>query len=149
MFSVLLKPMLLLTVLLAATVVIVQLRPYDDQPLREFLTGPENCDGTCLLGMRVGSTTVKQAMADLEADPWVGSTHLNASGGGYGEIRWQWSGLQPNLIDPNHAGRITFYWDRDETVALDDITINQILNLHVDLYGYASSMVWKALFRHG
>ncbi len=118
----------LLIVLLSFTLVVVRVIPYDDNQLHAFLTLAENCDGQCLMNIHPGTTTLSEAMEQLQSNTWVEKTDLSASGAGYGQIRWQWSGQQPALIDASHPGRVTFYWDEEEQngPTLDDTLIQTI-----------------------
>jgi hypothetical protein len=114
MICLLLRPALALTVVLALSVVLMRAQPAQDSVLRQFLTPDEDCAALCLLGMRPGVTTVGQAMTQLRSHAWVSSATMNATGRGYADIEWQWSGQQPDIIDASRPGRMTFYWDRDE-----------------------------------
>ncbi len=114
MIRLLLRPTLALTALLALSVVLMRAQPAEDYSVHQFLTPDEACSALCLLGMRPGVTTVGQAMSQLRAHVWVSSALMNATGRGYADIEWQWSGQQPDTIDASRPGRITFYWDRDE-----------------------------------
>ncbi len=138
MIHLLLKPALVLTALLGLAITVIHAVPYDDGQARAFLTAPENCTGSCLLGIRPGTTTVRQALAHLRMHRWVGSAQLDAAGAGYGQITWLWSGQQPDLIDDTHPGRITFYWDRDENHrrSLDDAIIETVsIYTRIQMYG--------------
>jgi hypothetical protein len=117
-----------LVILLSLAVAFILAAPYDDSELRAFMTTSENCGGECLLGIRPGRTTVGEAMRQLRVHIWVEDAELSASGGGYGQILWLWSGLQPAVIDDSHPGRITFYWDAGEANApeLNDTRIQTI-----------------------
>jgi len=102
--------------------------PYRDSQLQTFVTAPDICEGECLLGIHAGFTTVGEAMAYLQAHSWVERTQLSAAGAGFGQIRWWWSGRQPDFIDDRHPGRITFYWDNEENGGqkLDDTKVETI-----------------------
>lgn len=117
-----------LVVLLSSSVGITRMLPYDDSAMRAFITDPMNCGGECILGIRPGSTTVSEAMQRLQAHRWVGDVELSASGNGYGQIRWLWNGNQPAVISAEYRGRLTFYWDADETNSppLEDARIETI-----------------------
>lgn len=115
MLSAVLRMTFGLMILFGLAVAAVCAVPYDESQLQAFMTSPDNCTGPCLLGIRPGKMTVKAALKILEAHPWVQSTQLSAPGNGYGQIRWQWSGAQPKLIDDTYPGRITFYWDEAES----------------------------------
>src|SRR5690606_25048567 len=71
MFRLLLRPILLLTLLAALTIVLIRAQPYDDSDLRAFLTPPEGCPAPCFMGIRPGVTTVEEAIAILEGHEWV------------------------------------------------------------------------------
>lgn len=114
MIPLLLRPVLALTTLMALSVVLIRAQPVENVPVRLLLTPDEGCAALCLLGLRPGHTTVGQALVQLRAHDWVSSAALNATGRGYGDIEWRWSGRQPEIIDSARPGRITFYWDRDE-----------------------------------
>jgi hypothetical protein len=129
MIRLLLRPALALTVLLALSVVLMRAQPTEDESVSRFLTPDADCLALCLLGMRPGLTTVGQAMTLLRSHAWVSSALMNASGRGYADIEWQWSGQQPALIEASRPGRITFYWDRDEDDGrrrLDDMPIETV-----------------------
>jgi len=128
MLSLFLRIAVVLAVLLSLTVAVILAAPHDDSPLRAFLTSGDNCEGQCLLGIRPRTATVSTAMEQLQAHAWVESAQLSATGRGFGQIRWQWSGQQPAFIDERHPGRITFYWDDEEPNALelDDVRIETI-----------------------
>jgi hypothetical protein len=120
-----------LITMLSLAVVALLAAPYDDSQLRAFVTAPENCGGDCLLGLRPGATTLGEAMQQLQTHTWVESTQLSASGAGYGQILWRWSGRQPESIDTSHPGRVTFYWDEDENNGLE---LNDIPILTISVY---------------
>jgi hypothetical protein len=117
-----------LVVLLSLAVGVIVVAPYDDSHFNTFMASSENCGGECLLGIHPGTTTVGETMDRLQTHTWVESAHLSAPGTGYGQIRWQWSGKQPGLIDDSHPGRITFYWDDGEVngLTLNDTPIQTI-----------------------
>jgi hypothetical protein len=107
--------MLALIVVFSLTVSANLALPFEDHQPAILLTEAENCLGACLMGIRPGTTTLGQAMASLQNHDWVDSVQLSASGAGYGQIRWIWSGRQPDVIDASRLGRITFFWDQGES----------------------------------
>lgn len=114
MIRLLMLSAVLLTALLTAPVLLVRALPQADPALSAFFTPPATCEALCLLGLRPGITTVGEALEGLRAHDWVAEAELNATGRGYGDIKWTWSGQQPAFINAAHPGRITFYWDQDE-----------------------------------
>jgi hypothetical protein len=128
MIHALIKLASLLSGLLTMFMVVVITLPDHESQLQDFMTLPENCTGPCLLGIRPGRMTVHETMRILEAHPWVEGVRLSASGSGYGQIRWGWSGQKPDVIDESYAGRITFYWDIDDPnpPSLDNTVIQTI-----------------------
>jgi hypothetical protein len=123
-----------LTGLFSFTIVIARFIPYDEGQIHAFISAPENCGGECLFGIRPGTTTLGETLDFLYAHPWVESVQLTAPGNGYGQIRWEWNGKQPTAIDGNRAGRITFYWDREEQNAPEmNDTLIQTIAIHTRL----------------
>ena len=108
-----------LAVVLTAAVLLVRVQPQGDSALHLLLAPAEECPDLCLLGLRPGVMTVGQVMERLQNHAWVNELRLSASGAGYGEIRWQWSGQQPDLIDAMQPGRVTFYWEEAAEVDYD------------------------------
>lgn len=90
-----------------------------------LMSAPENCIGTCLLGIRPGKSTVGESIAHLQTHPWLADVTENAPGNGYAEISWGWSGKQPSVIDDSKRGRITFFYHDGDPgeVPLKDITV--------------------------
>ena len=86
----------------------------------------ENCGGSCLLGIQPGITRVGDAMRWLQSNVWVGDVEQSAPGNGYAQIIWGWSGQQPASIDDSRQGRITFFWDDENVIPLDDAVIETI-----------------------
>jgi hypothetical protein len=82
--------------------------------LHGFIAAPDNCAGSCLLGIYPGITTVDEALDRLRTQAWVKTVELQAPGGGYGQIRWSWSDQLPDVIDDSYPGRATFYWDAED-----------------------------------
>jgi hypothetical protein len=102
-----------LTPFFATCIGVIRAQPYDDSQLRAFLTPPDLCPLPCFMGIRPGAMTVDEAVTLLEAHEWVETTHDNtvvnyrsASVNVSGVILWDWSGLQPPLIDESFSGRL-------------------------------------------
>lgn len=110
----------------SAIIAAEMLFPYRDAQAQDFMRAAENCGGSCLLGIQPGITRAGDAMRQLQAHPWVSSVRQNAPGSGYAQISWDWSGLQPAGIDSTRQGRITFYWDDENVIALDDAVVETV-----------------------
>lgn len=92
-------PVLVFAVALAAT----HARPL--MPGMDGLLAPSpGCSGDdlCFLGIRVGATTIPQAISLLDASRWVGEldTHIAT------QVSWTWSGAQPAYIDGSVPGYV-------------------------------------------
>ncbi len=143
MIRLLIVPAVLLTALLTAPVLLVRALPVTDTIVQGFFIPAEDCEALCLLGLRPGLTTVGEALNSLRAHQWVASAELNATGRGYGDIKWQWSGQQPAFINPDVPGRVTFYWDQDEEVnrrrlvdmPIEMVSVHTTLRIH-DVQGF-------------
>jgi hypothetical protein len=95
----------LFTLFFTAIIGLIHLQPYDDSPLRAFLTPPEGCPGPCFMGIRPGVTTADEAVMILEAHEWVEPPRVLEATDGRGiyAITANWSGMQPGLIDSAEA----------------------------------------------
>jgi hypothetical protein len=110
-----------------------------DNHLDSFMIAMENCGGVCLFSIQPGKTTVGETMTHLRDHIWVGDVNQNAPGNGYAQITWEWSGQQPNSIDDNRQGRVTFYWDVEDTSGLtlrDSIVETVSVYTHVRMYSF-------------
>lgn len=104
-----------LLLLFSLMVLVGRTLPFSDDHAQLLLTEAEICEGDCLLGIRPGRTTLGQAIAHLQNHSWVESVQLSASGAGYGQLRWYWSGRQPDIINDSRLGRITFFWSQQDS----------------------------------
>ena len=114
--TILLRLVFILTTTLTLPILIIRAQPRHDTALADFLVPGMDCLPPCFLGIRPGMTTVDEALVILRSHEWVNEARLQANGQGYGQIRWDWSGLQTDLIDDSFEGRITFYWEEDDPV---------------------------------
>jgi hypothetical protein len=113
MFHLLLRPILLLTLLIALPIALIRAQLYDDSDLRAFLTPPD-CPAPCFMGIRPGVTTTEEAIAILEAHEWVAEVDdvdpdLFRDPDGDGAylmptIGWMWSQTRPEWIDGESKG---------------------------------------------
>ena len=76
-----------------------------------------NCTSACLLGLSPGETRLDDAIAHLQAHPWVRaivvSSELQRSGTGYFFL--QWTGAQPDVINDHLVASV---WIEDRLVKL-------------------------------
>ena len=136
---------LLLRLLLPCVVLIfasrVQWHPSGDAQAL-FEPAQEDCASTCFIGIRPGVTTVQEALVILRDHEWIASPRLNASGRGYGDIRWDWSGLQPAWIDTAYPNRATFYWDQEDPIILNpEQSVIETLSLYTSIRMY-NAQTW-------
>src|SRR4051812_31653625 len=97
-----LRAIFALMLLLTLVVGVIIAQPHDDSVMRAFFALPD-CAAPCFLGIRPGVTTTAEAIAILQAHPWVKGVSPAAStfGNGaraYTNIYWSWSGQQPAFI---------------------------------------------------
>jgi hypothetical protein len=97
--------LLLLSLLLAGAAIFPQLRAYDADGLRALLLDT-GCTAPCFLGIRPQVTTQNEAIAILEAHPWVKKVLYTAGGHTRGAITWDWNGTQPDWLAADRTGLI-------------------------------------------
>jgi hypothetical protein len=85
--------MLALALLFGATLGAMRAQPYDDGGLWAQLAPPD-CAQPCFLGIRPGTTTRVEALALLNAHPWVDLVNLPDDQ----TISWTWNGSQPPFL---------------------------------------------------
>jgi hypothetical protein len=94
--SILLRAAVLCATIFALALLLLHLHPNDDAQLRAFL----DVDGG-FMGIAQGVTTRNQALALLEAHPWVGAVSTTDP-----YVLWEWSGAQPAFIDASAPGQL-------------------------------------------
>jgi hypothetical protein len=102
MMRLILRAMGVLALIFSLVVGVIVAQPHDDAAMRAFFESQE-CSAPCFLGIRPGVTTTAEAIAILQAHPWVKSVNPAAStfGSGaraYTNIYWGWSGQQPAFV---------------------------------------------------
>ena len=134
---ILVRLILILTFVLALPIFIIRAQPRNNDSVLDLLSGVNDCLQPCFLGIRPGVTTVDEALSILQLHDWVAEARMNASGQGFGQIRWGWSGSQTQLIDDGYEGRITFYWDADDPLyeRPGEVTVDTLL-LHTRMRMY-------------
>ncbi len=103
MMRLLLCLMLLFVCLFAGALLATHARPLEPS-ISNLLTPSSGCSGerTCFMGIYPGITPMDEAVAILQTHPWVGQTQMQ----GYTQMYWNWSGSQPDFIDPAIPGMI-------------------------------------------
>jgi hypothetical protein len=95
------KPCLALMILFAALVGLVHLQPQDLNPLLGLVKPSDDCAPPCWHGIRPGVTIAAEAIANLEAHPWVTDVTTSDS-----RISWRWNGAQPFPANHNDGGSL-------------------------------------------
>jgi hypothetical protein len=95
-------------------------QPLDDGGLRAALFS-SGCAPPCFMGIRPTETTRDEALALLQAHPWVASIDAKT---GYATVSWAWNGSQPAFLqggqlalDKNVVIRINLLTDADAATA--------------------------------
>jgi len=97
----------LLTFIFAALVGFIHARPYDGSQLQAILVPSDGCALPCFMGIRPGVTTRQEAVAILQAHPWVAQTNLESDQLSItSAVTWDWSGLQPAFINAASGGEL-------------------------------------------
>jgi hypothetical protein len=118
------KTALLCTLLVTACIGLIRAQPHNDSELRAFLTPSDDCLMPCFMGVRPGVTTTGEAIAVLEAHPWVEG--IQVTGTYIQNLRIvRWSGRQPAMID--RARYATFRTSRGGKI--DEIYVPLTLNV--------------------
>src|SRR5215213_884779 len=101
MSRLLLRYIVLITTLCALAIGVIHAQPNYDGDLRAFLLPPEGCATPCFMGIRPGVTTTQEAVERLQDSDWVSRIFDSTitQGGGYGQIRWNWTAKRPIWID--------------------------------------------------
>lgn len=87
---------------------------YDLDDVRAGLvTASADCPTPCWAGIQTGVTTWQEALAILEAHPWIGvvdsqlrPAHIDEPGYERGIIIWLWSGTQPAWLATDQGSRL-------------------------------------------
>lgn len=128
MFALQLKMSLCLVVILTMLNISIRSLYYRGNPVELLLAEQEMCKAICLFGIVPSKTNVRQAKKLLQAHDWVIDIREVASGNGYAQLSWGWSGNQPAVIDASIRGKLTFVWDEDDpsNMRIDDAIVETI-----------------------
>ncbi|MDL1900345.1 hypothetical protein FBR02_06210 [Anaerolineae bacterium CFX9] len=90
---------------------VVHAAPYNERLPYALIDAGDRCAGEsparCWQGIRLGETTRAEALAILEAHPWVLRTFETSI-----TVSWRWNGTQPEAIDERHDGVLRIERDR-------------------------------------
>lgn len=115
-------PIALFTVIL----LLIRALPHDASQLRALLL-PEGCSAPCLMGIRPGITSMDEAAAILQANPWVG--HIEKESSNFGDtLKWTWNNQILERILPTSTGLISAAHTSGKPL-VDGITISSFLQL--------------------
>ena len=98
-----------LSILFAALIGLIRVRPYDDRPVRSELAASEGCAMPCFLGIQPGVTTAAEAIGILRQHPWIKQLHLDPDISPRQRpiaMWWQWSGQQPDYVATGSNGML-------------------------------------------
>jgi hypothetical protein len=109
----------LLTLLFTVCIGLIRARPYDDTPLRAFLTPPDGCPMPCFMGIRPGVTTPEEAAAILEAHDWVSEAVVSYDRTGHIYlIQWSWNESASALVDTSKLAYLFARADVVQSIAM-------------------------------
>lgn len=119
MLAIALKLSFLLIFVCCAAVATPHLQPYDDTGLRWLLNSDASCSMPCWSGIRLGSTSLDEALALLEQSVWVGEVRKRV---GYRHI-WTWSDHRPSIVGRGTEQQFLFSWREDiaETISMQTL----------------------------
>ncbi len=106
MIRLLLRLLLLMMIVCALPVLLIRAQAYEDHDLRAFLTPPADCPAPCFMSIRPGVTTAQDAVAVLEANPWIKTINFDSDYPQDQIIWWEWGPTPPDFIDPGVWGRM-------------------------------------------
>jgi hypothetical protein len=106
MFSVALKAAFFLTIMCGTAIALPHTQPYDDSALRDLLVFEETCPMPCWQGIRLGITSLDDALERLNTSVWVDSVQKRA---GYRHI-WTWSDQNSLTHDNATEQQFLFSW---------------------------------------
>lgn len=92
-------------VFLAAALLLIHSKPYDDHEIRELLQ-PIGCPAPCFMGIRPGVTTMDEVVKITQANEWVDVVDRHVLDKVYGLITLTWNDQKPNWIKKNQPTEI-------------------------------------------
>jgi hypothetical protein len=118
MLSIALKLSFLLIFICSAAVASPHLLPYDDSALRSLIIAEADCSMPCWQHIRLGSTSLDEALTLLEQSDLVGEVQKRV---GYRHI-WVWSDQRPSIISET-GQQFLFSWREDiaETISMQNL----------------------------
>jgi hypothetical protein len=109
----LLKLAVILSAVFFVAAGLVCLQPYNGGGVRAFLLASDGCPtnddfSLCFMGIQPGITTGDQALALLQAHPWVSEvTTIHSLSSDQDTLVWGWSAAAPSYIDRRTSGLVT------------------------------------------
>lgn len=95
----LLRLCLFTSLLLLGLIALIRTQQEDHPDLEALLVPQPGCEMPCFLGIRLGETHAGEAIAILEAHPWVGDVRISGIGERQtGSIRFDWSPDAPRFL---------------------------------------------------
>lgn len=82
-----LRVMPLLSVIIAAVLMLTRTQPLPDDTLRPLLM-PEDCAAPCFMGIRPGITTIDEAVGILKASGWTADIRMQPSASRWIVVEW-------------------------------------------------------------
>ncbi|MBN8594034.1 MAG: hypothetical protein J0M33_19930 [Anaerolineae bacterium] len=114
MFTLLLRLFVLIWISFASLAMLFRTQPYRSL-ITEGLPGSQpDCASPCFLGIQVGRTTPIEALALLSRHPWIERAERATNQ----FIIWNWSGRQPDYINPAIPGKLMINADRIIAISL-------------------------------
>jgi len=120
-------------VILTALILLLRAPAATDEPFGGMFVPPRGCAAPCFIGIRLNETVAEDAVAHLEAHPWVGEVELDTT---RGYIRWNWGPASPRYLNHFRENQIVL---QRETMRVATIT------LRVDA---PTGAVWRYLVTH-
>jgi len=106
--------LVVLTAAFGLIITVIHAREYQYADLRTLIAPSASCSQPCWEGIRPNITAPREAVALLEAHPWVREVQVTP-----GKISWWWNGSQPDLYDTS----VRAFHGRMETAVIDGVEV--------------------------
>lgn len=93
LFGLIAVSVVVVTSVLTVTMALIHAQPYANPDVRAIVSDP-TCDSPCWAGIVPGVTSASEAIAILEAHPWIDQVQESV-----GKISFWWNGQQPAILD--------------------------------------------------
>jgi hypothetical protein len=98
----------------ASLAMLFRTQPYRSLIAEGLPDSQPDCASPCFLGIQVGRTTPIEALALLNHHPWIERAERTTNQ----FIIWNWSGYQPDYINPTIPGKLLINADRVIAISL-------------------------------